>query len=329
MWFLRGAGNKGLGGMSAVSPMSSDHDAAKLVLVRPLLEFSRAEILEYLDEIPYRLDPTNEDTGLLRNWIRRDLIPQLEKRMDPRLITRLAHQAEIFRDEEIVLQQLTQAQLDSIRLGKVLKRNLLVAQPRAMQRRIVRRWIAEHRGDLRRINFDHVEEFLDMIGAGPPQGRLSIPGGLELIKEYETLRLKQTSRNSKPIRYSYDFEIGTKLNVREAGMTISSELSPPPVSGRPTSLFEAIFDMADVLPTLTVRNFRHGDRFRPLGTDGQKKLKELFIEKKVPSSVRATLPLLAMGEEILWIPGYGRSEVAKVAPETKKILYLKAVPQNC
>jgi tRNA(Ile)-lysidine synthase len=66
-----------------------------------------------------------------------------------------------------------------------------------------------------------------------------------------------------------------------------------------------------------------------LGTDGQKKLKELFIEKKVPSSVRATLPLLAMGEEILWIPGYGRSEVAKVAPETKKILYLKAVPQNC
>jgi tRNA(Ile)-lysidine synthase len=74
-----------------------------------------------------------------------------------------------------------------------------------------------------------------------------------------------------------------------------------------------------------VRNFRRGDRIRPLGMTGRKKLKDVFIDQKVPLSVRATLPLLAMGEEILWIPGYGRSDTARVTEKTTSILHIKAV----
>jgi tRNA(Ile)-lysidine synthase len=55
-------------------------------------------------------------------------------------------------------------------------------------------------------------------------------------------------------------------------------------------------------------------------------VKELFIEKKLPLSVRASLPLLLLGDEVIWIPGYGRSELGKVTPATKTILHLKAVP---
>ena len=75
-----------------------------------------------------------------------------------------------------------------------------------------------------------------------------------------------------------------------------------------------------------MRNFRHGDRFQPLGMAGHKKVKELFIEKRVPLSVRASLPLLLFGNEVIWIPGYARSESRKVTPATKAILHLKAVP---
>jgi len=88
---------------------------------------------------------------------------------------------------------------------------------------------------------------------------------------------------------------------------------------------EAGFDIACLAADLTLRNFRHGDRFQPLGMAGHKKVKDLFIDKKVPLSVRASLPLLVLGDEIIWIPGYGRSEVGKITPETKAVLHLKAV----
>jgi tRNA(Ile)-lysidine synthase len=75
-----------------------------------------------------------------------------------------------------------------------------------------------------------------------------------------------------------------------------------------------------------LRNFRRGDRFQPLGITGHKKVKELFIEKKVPLAVRASLPLLVLGDEVIWIPGYGRSEYGRITRVTKAILHLKAVP---
>jgi tRNA(Ile)-lysidine synthase len=87
-----------------------------------------------------------------------------------------------------------------------------------------------------------------------------------------------------------------------------------------------MFDVASLAADLTLRNFRHGDRFQPLGMAGHRKVKELFIEKKLPLSIRASLPLLVLGNEVIWIPGYGRSAVGKVTLATKAILHLKAVP---
>ncbi len=88
---------------------------------------------------------------------------------------------------------------------------------------------------------------------------------------------------------------------------------------------EALFDAACLTPDLTVRNFRNGDFFQPLGMAGHKKVKDLFMDKKLPLSVRALWPLLAAPQEVLWIPGHGRSERAKVTPETASIVRVKLV----
>jgi tRNA(Ile)-lysidine synthase len=89
---------------------------------------------------------------------------------------------------------------------------------------------------------------------------------------------------------------------------------------------EGLFDAALLSENLTVRNFRPGDRFQPLGMAGHKKVKDLLIEKRVPLSLRSIWPLLLMGEEVLWIPAYARSGTAKIAPQTKEFLYVKAIP---
>ena len=96
------------------------------------------------------------------------------------------------------------------------------------------------------------------------------------------------------------------------------------LDGLPKDLMQAVFDTACLTGALSVRNFRRGDRFRPLGMKGRKKIKDLFIEKRVPLSMRAHWPLLAAGDEIVWIPGYGRSAAGRVSAATKTVLRITA-----
>jgi tRNA(Ile)-lysidine synthase len=146
-----------------------------------------------------------------------------------------------------------------------------------------------------------------------------------LVREYETLKLAKASRSLKRICYTYEFSIGAVLSIPEAGIRLYSEHVDNSFGVMPTEPMEVLFDLKALPMKLVVRNFRPGDRFEPLGMSGHKKVKDLFIDKKVPLSVRATLPLLATGAEILWIPGYGRSDIARVSAKTKCILRIKAV----
>jgi tRNA(Ile)-lysidine synthase len=330
MWLLRGTGMKGLGGMSPVQRLrlAGNHSMEALKVVRPLLEVSKAEILQYLEsrKFDYRIDQTNLDTALLRNWIRLKLLPRLKEKVGLNLPARLAQQAELIRAEEEFLEGLAHVELGRIRTPEGINREAFLKCNKALQRRLLRLWIEATRGHLRGLGFHHIEAILDLITDKPPQGRLSILGGWELVREYETLRLEKQSRRIGPrcACYSYGISIGADLLIQEAGLTIQTRTIKPSLLKLPDDLMEAAFDIAS-LADLTLRNFRHGDRFQPLGMAGHKKVKELFIEKKVPLSVRASLPLLVLGNEVIWIPGYGRSEVGKITPATKTILHLKAV----
>lgn len=326
MWLLRGSGRKGLGGLPPVRRLVSKGEASQeLLLIRPLIEASREEIIEYLTErgLPYRTDRTNFDPSPLRNWIRLRLLPQLRERAGVRLDERLAGLADLLRDEEKVLRRVATKRFKRILDGAALSREALLQEDKAMQRRLVRLWLERARGDLKAIGFDHVEKMLRLIAEGPPQGRLSLPGRWELVRDYETVRLERRGAGSKPACYGYTLPLEGQLMIPEAGMKIFSSRISFSADAWPQRDVEEIFDLAFLPDTLTVRNFRAGDRFQPLGMQGHKKLKDLFIEKKVPLKVRATLPLLLAGNEILWVPGYGRSEVGRVRDETKEVLKVR------
>jgi tRNA(Ile)-lysidine synthase len=303
-----------------------------MTVIRPLLDVSKAEILEFLNakKLAYRVDRTNRDTRLLRNWIRWKLIPKIKERSGPRFSARLAHQAELLRDDDLVLEGLARRALNRMRSADGLDRKLFLEQPAALQRRILRLWIEEARSHLLGVEFVHIAAMLGLIVGGPPQARLAVPGGLELVKEYQRLRLEKRSRKLKRAScYSYKLHIAKPLNIREAGVTVYSDLISPPLAHWPDGLSEAVFDRALLPQALTMRNFRRGDRFQPLGMAGHKKVKDLFIEKKIPLSARATLPLLSAGGEIFWIPGYGRSAAANIGPQTAEILRIRVIPGEC
>jgi tRNA(Ile)-lysidine synthase len=327
MWFLRGSGMKGLGGMMPLKQFASPGSRADsaLTIVRPLLGTSKEELLQYLREtkLSFCLDHTNRDPTLLRNWLRLELLPKIQERVDVKLKQRLGQQAQLMREEEDLLTDLTKQKLSEVRRGQGLSRSLLLAQPIAMQRRLLRSWIAEIRGNLRAIDFIHVDELLGLIRRGAPQSRLAIPGGWELVREYDDMKMLRWSGNLQRPCFSYELMFGKTLKIVEAGVEIRSEIVKAPLERYPADLSEAVFDYDALTGPLTVRNFRRGDYFQPLGMIGHKKLKDLFIEKKVVLSTRVNLPLLVLQNEVLWVPGYGRSAVAKMTAESAMILRLK------
>jgi len=201
----------------------------------------------------------------------------------------------------------------------------LLAEPIAMQRRLLRLWIEAARGNLRGLDFVHIDELLRLIKDGAPHGRLAIPGGWELAREYDRIKLIRRQPRVKRHCYAYDFAAGSTLTIAEAGWEIRSEFIQPPLAHFPSDPSEAVFDAACLTGPLIVRNLRNGDYLQPLGMSGHKKVKNLFIDQKLPLALRATLPLLVLGQEILWVPGYARSERAKVTAGTASILRLKLV----
>ena len=182
MWVLRGCGMTGLGGMSPIRPMEGTND--DVLLIRPLLGVSKDEVLEFLRDrrIDYRVDRTNQDTKLLRNWIRQRWLPQLKERVDAQLPSRLAKEAELIRDEDAFLESLARRDLERIRGPRGMDRGLFLQLNRAMQRRVLRLWIEETRGHLRGIDLAHIDELLKLIEGRAPQSRLAIPGGWEFLR---------------------------------------------------------------------------------------------------------------------------------------------------
>ena len=112
---------------------------------------------------------------------------------------------------------------------------------------MIRLLIEQRRGHLRAIDFDHVEAALSLIAARAPQGRIALPGGWELAREYGTITFNKSNiRGVKRQCYSHPFHAGATLNVIEAGMTIVSRLTNGAPEKLPQNLMEAVFD-ADVL----------------------------------------------------------------------------------
>ena len=87
---------------------------------------------------------------------------------------------------------------------------------------------------------------------------------------------------------------------------------------------EAYFDMGLIDENITARNRKRGDRLSPLGMKGSKKLKDVFIDKKISRNIREQIPVIIWGKEILWVVGLCVSNFARLTPNTRKVLHLRA-----
>ena len=338
---LRGSGARGLAGTYPV---------VDGVIIRPLIELRRRDLLDYLRDrrLRYRIDRTNRDTSLTRNRVRRRLLPLLEREFNPAVVEALAHAADLLRDEDALLSGIAESEFRarSSRRGDAvaLQARALLELPLALRRRVLRLALASAHGGLRRITLGHVEQSLRLLEAPGGRRSVSLPDGLVVSREGETLLVATRSGGRRP--EDDGAEAGT---IREAlcpvpgevplagfGLRLRATIVPreeaaPDLEGARdlgTAGRERAFLDADLLPgPLLIRPRRPGDRFVPLGGPGSRKVKAFLIDRKVPVDERGRIPLVLSGERIAWVVGHEIDDRFKVTAATRRVLVLEKEPR--
>lgn len=342
LYLLRGSGPAGMGG---IRPMRDN-------IIRPLIQASRAEILEFLSSqnIPFRQDDSNFDAHFLRNRIRHQLLPLLAKDYNPKISESLNRTGNILQAEEqwinTLIDPIFEQTVTNRETGRIiLSADLLMGLPAAPQRRVVRRAILEVKGDLRRISFSHVDAVSDLANPDRAKGVLDLPDRIRvsrqanrLVISQETTPLRQTPAG--PTRFpdlTYCYAISeaqmindSKLYLNEINAEITfTRTSANDFHGLSKNKSNmAFFDWDRLQFPLTIRNYKTGDRFTPCGMAGTQSVKKFFINNKISPRIRALTPILVSGETIIWIGGFMIAEMAKVRPDTRTLLVAELSRKN-
>ena len=305
---VRGSGLTGLCGMRR---KTAD-------LIRPLLNVDKAEILSFLEErnIPYRTDSTNASRESARNRLRLDVLPYLKEYLNPRVEDALAGNAELLQRDEDFLMELAAAALERARSGEGYLRELLLKEPLPIRMRALKLALSEHSitADIERKHLESLSELL----AARTGATLMLPG-IEAYTSYEHLYLGRqvpTASFCLPLKVPGD-------TVTPAGIFRAMEVVG--CIGFPKDRNVGCMDLDRLPGDLTVRSRRSGDRFHPVGAPGSRKLKDFFIDRKVPREARG-VPLLCCGETVLFLPGYGVAQQVRITEETSRALWITYLP---
>lgn len=320
---LRGAGIDGLSGMPPVRGR----------IIRPLIETRRSVVEEYVERqgLHPRIDATNLLATYARNRIRLELLPLLRREYNPEVDAAILRLSELATEDSAYLNmeaEETLARLKTSQNEQSLSLDvpgLLECRP-AIRRRVIRSAVSELRGGLADVGFVHVEDLLRLLDGGK-DFRYELPGGIYVERARETLTLSSSKREELPIIYCYELCVPGKTEVPEIGVIIEVDLSQTPVEPmRPPDSLEVVLDRDSIVGKLRVRSWEPGDRIRPFGLGGSKKIQDIFMDKKIPRAARHRVPIMADDEKIVWIAGLALSDLVKVTDRTREFLVLRSMP---
>lgn len=339
MHMLRGSGLSGLRGMcyrSLPNPWSQT-----IPLVRPLLGVWREEIMEYISSqgLQPNLDASNQDRRYYRNRLRLELIPHLE-RLNPGARQRIWRMAALLQEEENYIA----GQVDRAWAENLLKSGEgsvafdiggLETQPKAIQRRLIRRAIAHLRPSQRDIDYETIERALDFLSKPTSSGQMDLAAGLRLEREGARLWIA-TWEADLPGADWPQLAAGQILKLAVPGevplsgrWSLQADILPADQGNLAqvnanTDPYQAWLDLEKTAQPLIARSRRPGERFSPLGMGGHSmKLSDFMVNVGLPRRARAHWPLIATDNKVIWVPGYRIAETVRVGPGTQWIIRLR------
>jgi tRNA(Ile)-lysidine synthase len=342
---VRGAGPKGLAG---IHPRTGP-------VVRPVLSCRRQELREFLAARggAFVDDETNADVSIPRNRVRAELLPLLEHRFNPAVVDVLADEAELAREmwmwlEESLesgvwsetpgqggldreLQGMAEADLGPRAPEAELSVERLLTAPPVLRRHVV--WRAmRHAAGGRPISFAHVQAVLELLESDAPRS-IDMPGhrvhrlGPRIVLNGRRVGDQRRTGDAGPNFFDYPLSIPGEVPVPQARCVLAAD--PYPGGAVDATALRGTPATAIVRRDLhtgqwRVRNRRPGDRFRPIGVGGRKKLQDFFVDRKVPRQRRDTVPLVVdERDRIVWVAGFGIDDAFRVNDPSQAVIMLQ------
>lgn len=313
MCMIKGTGLKGMRG---ILPKRDDG------VVRPLLTLTKQEILAFLRQhrIPFREDQTNRDPHFLRNRVRANLVPALQKATPgfAGMLLRTAESAaEAWGGMEANVRRELLSRITTSPNGSV---NFDLRRPSEPGGVVLREFLGMV---VERPTRLHVEALTKLIKRNPGK-RVLLPGGLSAWRTSSGIMIEASAGTGPP--EPVDCVVGRESTISAMGITLGSGLMksiPPRFPG--DSAEEAFFDADKIGEKWLLRTWKPGDRIRPLGLKGTRKVADLLAERGVPVPDRRSVPVMEVAGRIAWVVGHRIGDDFKINGETKRYLkvYLK------
>jgi tRNA(Ile)-lysidine synthase len=311
---IRGAGPSGLSG---ILPRTEEG------IIRPLLCINRIEVEQFLNErgIRWRTDETNRQRDFVRNRIRLDLLPYLEQNYNPAIAAQLAQTADIARDEE----EFWQSYLSEFSFRKegralILETANLAGRPKAVARRLLREAIRQVKGDLREVEYKHIEIALRLALQPEGAGRAHLPG-IDIFRSFDALRIAPLGSYAPDRRVvSLPLTVPGVTTLPEGGVRLRTSLLEGYNEEHTEGTSCNLLDLDRFEGPLTVRYWLPGDSYQPLGADRNQKLKELFQLHRVPLWERRFWPMIESSQGIVWSRRFGPARSAAAGHSSVRVL---------
>lgn len=329
MRLIRGSGVSGLGGIKPV----------RGCIIRPVLGAPRSIIEEYCNR--QKLEPVTDKTNFLpiyfRNKIRLDLLPILRDKYNKNIDRAVLDMAAILREEDRFLEHIATEELRSLATGVGTNRlefsvKDIAGLHRALKRRVLRDGIGHLLGDTDNLELVHIDQVCDLLEIGRTGTRLNLPRGVVAGIDYERFFLVREGSGKGSLEETYNITIPGKTYIPEINGVVEAFIIEADslkglgyaADGKGISKGDqAYLDFERTGRDLILTGREKGDRFVPLGMKGTKKLKDFFIDAKVPRDKRDLTPIIRSRLGIAWVAGYRIDERFKVSKDTKQVLKLE------
>ena len=323
MKFLRGSGLKGLGGM----------EPKKSQIIRPLIELKKEEIKQYCIDhnLKWRIDSTNQEKICLRNKVRLDLLPQLKEEYNQNLINNLNQMGQILRDEDDFLRIETRERLLEIIINSsnhklVIDKGKFLDLHVALQRRIIREIYKRLTSSYEDLYFANVQEVMQLIKSKSTGVQKGLPGKVLVKLSYQQIIFMLPAAEKEIDFFFYQLKAGEKVEMPELDIIVNTKVltSDYPWRQELSAENKVFFDLDKIGDTFKIRQRRSGDSFQPLGMSGTKKLKDFFIDQKIPRSKRDETPIFVTATGNVFGVGQLRiNDKYKITNQTDEILMIE------
>jgi tRNA(Ile)-lysidine synthase len=328
MRLIRGSGLDGLTGI----PVKNGS------FIRPLLVLRRAQVIQYLttNAIDYRNDSTNRSREHFRNRIRIELLPLLEK-YNPRMVESLCRTAENLKTDQELIDHVAGQAMEACIKGDNSKIAIDLSEfklyNKGLQSNVLRRAAEQLCGPGAVPDKLHLQKAVELLTAGRTGAIIPWSEGLWVRKEYSTALIeKKPGRKNQISKIKYQKPKTKNKKLRIPGRTVFREqvitaslLGRSQAGDLERGSSDTVYFDAGLLDRggLEAGPRAEGERMIPFGQRSAKKIKQLFIDAKVPRDQRRDRPVVRQGGEILWLCGLRRSALYPVTARTKKVLCLR------